>query len=599
LVTDILQCGRTGLETGLNPETVRHGGSLRRCTLAVYAAIVLGGVTIALLASYPIARALEIKNGRSALASYANQRYDRIDALARESEHIQYAVFDAKLPFCSDAEIGFMRDLLYKATYVRGIERTRADRVYCMASRGKLPKAVPLPTLNFSVSLPASDPLSPGVLHVYMNALSPMSQTERSVITEGAHVATLVNPDSFQDLEDSRRTYSGFLFDPLTSKVMREFGHVIPLSDAQVINGQLIQQNGTFYQPKCSRMQPSFCVVAAETENSLLSRGHELFWGCLFCGASIGGCTALILIFAYRKHCTLETQLRRAIERKNLKLLYQPIRDLDTKAIVGAEALVCWTKENGEIVGPDTFVALAEEKGFVGEITQFVIHRAVAELDDLLRSNGFRLTINITSTDLMDPAFLPGLENCLRVANVNSSSIGLEFTERSTVDSNVLVDAIHQLNQAGHQVYVDDFGTGYSNLAYLHRLDVAAIKIDRIFTQTVSGTAIRDSIVPEILEMASKLQLSVVVEGIETEDQAEYFRNARGGILGQGWLFGRPMSAIDLRHQIDLSRESSQVTESDQKLVLSRGPLSQSMNRKPKFIVKLDVSMIDWSLEDE
>lgn len=586
------------METDVNPEFVHWGGSLRRCRLAIYMTTILGGVMITLLVSYPIARALEIKSGRNALASYTNHLYDSADALARESEHIRYAVFDAKLPFCSDAEIGLMRDLLYKATYVKGIERTRGGRVYCMASLGKLPKAVPLPILNFSVSRPTSDQLAPSTLHVYMNALSPMSQTEHFNITEGVHVATLVHPNFFQTLGDSRRTYSGFFFDPLTSKVMLGFGHVIPLSDAQVISEKFIQQNGTYYQPKCSHGVPLFCVVAAEPENSLLSRYHEQFWECLFCGGLIGVCIALILIFISRKRCTLEAQLRRAIERKNLKLVYQPIRDLDTKCIVGAEALVRWTKDNGEDVGPETFVALAEEKGFIGKITQFVIHRGITELEELLRGGDFRLTINITSTNLIDASFLPTLENSLRVANVNSSSIGLELTARSTVDSNIVIDAIHQLNQAGHQVYVDDFGTGYSNLAYLHRLNVAAIKIDRIFTQTVSSTAITDSIVPEILEMASKRQLSVVVKGIETEDQVEYFRNAQGGILGQGWFLGKPMSAIDLRHQIDLIRESSHVSESDQNLVLSHGPLSQSTNRKPAFIVKLDISMIDWSLQD-
>jgi sensor c-di-GMP phosphodiesterase-like protein len=99
----------------------------------------------------------------------------------------------------------------------------------------------------------------------------------------------------------------------------------------------------------------------------------------------------------------------------------------------------------------------------------------------------------------------------------------------------------------GHPVYIDDFGTGYSSLAYLHDLKISAIKIDRAFTSTVGTEALTASVVPQILQIASGLNLLVVVEGIETERQARYFRTARTGIRGQGWLFGKPVPAAHFK----------------------------------------------------
>jgi len=130
---------------------------------------------------------------------------------------------------------------------------------------------------------------------------------------------------------------------------------------------------------------------------------------------------------------------------------------------------------------------------------------------------------------------------------VNPSNVGLELTERSTADHKTAVHALAQFKNTGHVMYIDDFGTGYSSLAYLHELHVDAIKMDRAFTRTVGTGAVTASVVPQILEMAAQLDLLVVVEGIETREQAEYFRAAGRGILGQGWLFGMPVPASQFR----------------------------------------------------
>jgi sensor c-di-GMP phosphodiesterase-like protein len=328
--------------------------------------------------------------------------------------------------------------------------------------------------------------------------------------------------------------------------VLRALGHDVPLTRAQVIAGNRIEVNGIFYLPLCGQ-KTRICIVAAESRADILNRNHPLATGFQFTGGLLGIAFAVIVILAYRRQRSLEQQLRRAIRDDALTLAYQPVMDLATETIVGAEALVRWIKDDGESVRPDVFVALAEARGFVDQITRFIVQRALEEFGDLLATGTFRITLNIAAQDLTDPDFMVHLENTLKAANVPPSSIGIEITERSTVDREASAEALARLKHAGHPIYLDDFGTGYSNLANLHLLAVDAIKIDRSFTQTVGTTAITASVVPQILDMAAQLDLQVAVEGIETRAQADYFRRAGRGILAQGWLFSKPVSAAQFR----------------------------------------------------
>jgi sensor c-di-GMP phosphodiesterase-like protein len=155
----------------------------------------------------------------------------------------------------------------------------------------------------------------------------------------------------------------------------------------------------------------------------------------------------------------------------------------------------------------------------------------------------FRVNVNIAASDLADSEFLPMLENALAGAEVSSRNLGIEITESYTARQQVARNTILRLRQNGHYVAIDDFGTGYSSLAYLHDLSVDAIKIDKAFTKAIGTDAVTVSILPQILTMAETLKLRVVVEGIETHAQADYFAASNQRIHAQGWLFGRPVPA--------------------------------------------------------
>jgi len=214
--------------------------------------------------------------------------------------------------------------------------------------------------------------------------------------------------------------------------------------------------------------------------------------------------------------------------------------------------LARWTDEDGYAVSPEIFVRLAEERGFIGELTEWVIRKSLSDFGQYLqRHPEFRINVNVTASDLADENFLPMRDRCLKEALVAAHSLAIEVTEGSTARSEVAIEAIRKLQQGGHSVQIDDFGTGYSSLAYLKDLAVDTIKIDKAFAQSIGTDAVTVAILPQILAIAEALHLQVIVEGIETVEQAAYFAGKDMPLLGQGFLFGRPASAAELEHVLE------------------------------------------------
>jgi sensor c-di-GMP phosphodiesterase-like protein len=498
--------------------------------------LLLGGLILGTALAYSVAHIIRIREVHGELRAYAERLVRIVDRIGDEDTRAIDSVLHANLPFCSDQELAFMRDFVFHSPYIRDMGRVKDGRLYCTTGIGRL--STPPPT--------ATPDISSGDLKLYFRRPTLISTSTTGFIVEMNGVSLVLNPDTIQNLDEPPRFYIGLFYDRDGRRMTQTYGPPLPLSTDQVLAGRLVELNGILYQPLCSPTSMA-CQVAVQSRNTIVQPRGLLFITFLIGGALLGLAFAVILILFYKERRSLERQLRRAIRSGRIDLVYQPVVHLESEAVVGAEAMVRWKNDAGEAVKPETFITLAEEKGFVGEITQFVLRKSLQELADLLVDGNFKLTINIASADLSDPAFFSQLKHAIATAHVPSSAIGLELTERSTADQNVAIRAISELKAAGHSVYIDDFGTGYSSLSYLHNLAVDAIKIDRNFTQTVGTDAVTASVVPQILNMASELNLMVVVEGIETSEQAEYFRRAGAGILGQGWFFGRPVPALQLK----------------------------------------------------
>ncbi|MES2393523.1 MAG: EAL domain-containing protein [Acidobacteriota bacterium] len=511
--------------------------------LVVRIGLFLCGCALGAVSTALVERAFEVRESLIDLRQYAERLVDRGDQMGAEDEQAIDAVeHDGQEP-CSDGDLEFMRDYVFHAQNIRDIGRVKDGVLYCATGIGRIdhPAGVPVP-----------DVVS-GNLKIFVNLGLMISARTTGFVVQFHGVSVVMSPTAWDNLDEPPMYFSAMLYDPSGHRMVMTHGPQMPLSVDEIRAGQLIKRGGVFYQPLCST-KFVLCRVAAEPENAMMTMHRPMAKGFLLAGAFLGGAMALLLIQLDRGHRSMERQLRRAVKKGAITLEYQPIVNLATRAVVGAEVLARWINEEGEQVRPDVFIELAEARGFASRITQLVARRAMEEMSPLLEKCDFRITLNITTEDLVDEEFGPFLLECAMAAGIPPQCVGLEITERSTAEQKMAVEAIAALKSTGYVVYIDDFGTGYSSLAYLHLLDVDAIKVDRAFTQTIGTEAVTASVVPQILAMAEKLGLLVVVEGIETEEQAAYFREAGRetlgqAILGQGWLYGRPVPAAQFLEQ--------------------------------------------------
>ncbi len=500
---------------------------------AKYILLLPVGVAVGILASLPTALAHRQKSGEQELRGYAERILKTEETMAGETRAAINLISDDQQPFCSDGELAVMRAFVFNASAVREIGRLKSGFLYCTSMNGRLPVPVAISAADFSVN---------GAKVFRDTPLSLISPQSTGIMINSGNVSVVLNREALEALDNEPLLSSGLVLDRTHRRVFRVFGHDEPLGYAETAAQVPVLRGGVDYLPLCSG-QDAVCVVAAETRDGMYRRHRADLAGSLIYGALLGNTGASILLLLLVEWGSLESRLRRAIRLRELACAYQPIIDLDTGECVGAEALARWVTESGESIPPKVFVPVAEQREFVGALTRLVLDRVLNEMPPLLRRGNFRVAINMGAHDLAHPAFLDELEQAVRDAGVSPSALALELTEHSAADLESAKAAIARLRQTGFAVYIDDFGTGYSNLSYLQDLRVDAIKIDRVFTQTVGTETVTASVVPQILEIAQGLGLTVIAEGIEKAEQADYFRSGRRGVLGQGWLLGRPMPA--------------------------------------------------------
>jgi len=237
-------------------------------------------------------------------------------------------------------------------------------------------------------------------------------------------------------------------------------------------------------------------------------------------------------------------ELRNGVRHGEFRAVYQPIVDLRSGRCIGAEALVRWQRADGRWTTPDGFLPLAEQSGLIEPITDQVIAALCKDLGGYLRADRNRhVSLNLCAADISSGRYLAVLSDALRRAEVEPAQVWLEVTESGLVDMDTAQHNLAISRQRGHRIALDDFGTGYSSLRYLQRLPLDLIKIDKSFVQELDEA--RACVVTDhTIGIARRLGLGVVAEGIETAQQQHHLR-LRGVEYGQGWLYGKPMPALE------------------------------------------------------
>lgn len=241
----------------------------------------------------------------------------------------------------------------------------------------------------------------------------------------------------------------------------------------------------------------------------------------------------------------LENHLRKALEREELVLYYQPQYDLESGRIVGLEALLRWHHPEKGLLQPDLFIPLAEETGLVEEIGEWVVEAACQQNRSWQKAGlpPVKIAVNLSARNFYRPDLDGFIGRMLEENGVQSDCLEVEITE-SIIMQNVTetIDKVHKLRLIGVKTSIDDFGTGYSSLSYLKQFPIHALKIDRSFIRDLMVSPGDAAIVSAIISIAQKLDLDVVAEGVETEDQLQYLRDLHCQKV-QGFLFSKPLPA--------------------------------------------------------
>ena len=242
----------------------------------------------------------------------------------------------------------------------------------------------------------------------------------------------------------------------------------------------------------------------------------------------------------------LDTELRKALDRRTLDVFYQPVVDIRSGSYVGVEALLRWNHPQLGPISPETFIPVAEESGLILEVGEHVLDAVCAQLAvwrDRHPDRRLPVAVNLSARELMQADCADRIRHLLERHSVTPALLTVEVTESVLVtDAATVIRNLALLRTLGVSIALDDFGTGYSSLTYLRDLPVDTVKIDRSFAVELSGTADGVSIVSMVLSLGRDLGIDVVVEGIETADQLEGLRRL-GGVLAQGYLFARPQPA--------------------------------------------------------
>ncbi|WCM29378.1 bifunctional diguanylate cyclase/phosphodiesterase [Sphingomonas sp. QA11] len=248
-----------------------------------------------------------------------------------------------------------------------------------------------------------------------------------------------------------------------------------------------------------------------------------------------------------REQFGMETALRRALDRGQLRLSFQPICDLATGQIVCFESLARWADDDGTEYSPCDFIPVAEESGLIVPLGRWAIEEAVRTLAGWdARAGGncrVKLAVNLSAIQLQRDSIAPVVERALTGNGLDGSRLTLELTESALVtDPDRIAGIMHALKGLGTTLAMDDFGTGYSNLAYLQKLPIDILKIDRSFVTGMLADRDKIAIVRAILSLAQALGMQTTAEGIETNELAQTLA-ALGCTYGQGFVYARPLEA--------------------------------------------------------
>lgn len=499
------------------------------------AALVFLMSTLGFLAGVAGGRLIELNQVDDKLAAHNSRLLAHALRVAQESRRLIDAATHTP-DACSAADIATLRVLLFNATFLRDIGRLHDGSLVCSAAWGMLsaPQAMP----------PAAFVTRNGVM-LWVGAANIIDRRIIGDMAAQNDVVVFTAPGAFDGFPEPGSGIDAKVVTRDGAHVFRRFGRTDSLD---IYEGVSPSDNSWRAERVIAQ-----CAAPATSDICVVSRTYAYSWFPLpslilaATGALAGGLLAGLSVLWRQQSQSDRATLRKAIRRGDVQVRYQPLRELATRRLVGVEALARWRARDGSAVPPALFVPLAEEIGLGRELSRQVTERVLSELSGRLRSDpDFYVSINVSAEDLQDDTYPDFLLRRVNEQGIAPKRVALEITEGTPLSHSHVLGMIRMLRRQGFRILIDDFGTGNSNLNYLAELQADAIKLDRRFTQAIGTEQAGTLIIDHVVDMSRELGLGLIVEGIETEAQADYLAARHPATIGQGWLLGRAVRAEDI-----------------------------------------------------
>jgi sensor c-di-GMP phosphodiesterase-like protein len=432
----------------------------------------------------------------------------------------------AKLPDGEECDRNQLRALIADSHYVRDVGRIRDTRVYCNAMDGA----------GARIQLGEPDVSRSDGVRMWIQAGTLWAARGHSVLR--------MDTVSFVDMPIPPDTRVAML----ESESGRLLVHSGPLpksllaAAARLRHGEL-RQDG--HLAAVSESQDGRTIDVAARPMSAIEGGYlRALPRSLALGAVAGLLGVALVLGLFASRDSLLSELRRALRTGKLGIALQPIVEASvvdaTARVVGFECLARWTRANGEEVPPDAFVPMSEAAGLGSELARCVVTRLLADFGDCLRSHPYLyVALNLAPADIADVRLLDDLDRLVIAAGIPPSQLVIELTER-TIEAAGLAAGLARLRRAGHRLSIDDFGTGVSNASRLAAFNPEIVKVDRSFLLHADTASHAAELLPQLVAMARGCGAKVVVEGVETREQAALLAGY-GDVFGQGYFWHRPL----------------------------------------------------------
>lgn len=296
------------------------------------------------------------------------------------------------------------------------------------------------------------------------------------------------------------------------------------------------------HQPGSSQIRVLTTLARNQVDRDSQAEIHRLLPLLLLPGLAAG----LLVLVLWQPRNTSSRELERALSGEGLFLLYQPVIDLNTDQIIGAEALLRWRNRDGKLLTPDLFIPMVESMGMAARLTEQVCQIVSHDLPDMLACvPDFRIGINISAQELSDMRLAHRMSQLRATLGLRPDQLVVELTESSLVQSELALPVIEAMRNDGIQIAIDDFGTGYCSLSYLATIPFDILKIDRAFVSAYGTDAVIGAIAEHVVTLCQAMQVNCLAEGIENQEQAQRFKQL-GVQMAQGYYYAPPLTPTDL-----------------------------------------------------